>query len=208
MEKKLQSNLVYRTFLFCVLGILYIIFSSFLNSQIFYYINYVDVFGLFFILIFIIFNQNRGFFFKKMTLDFFKHSKNYIYVFIGYLSILFSNWALLFFPVSYPSTETEIIHITSIPLSILFVIGLVLLAPIWEEMLMKRLILDFTRVYLPFWMGMIITSLIFALLHNVNLPQRIFIFILSIVTCIVYKKTDSLYGPIFIHSLWNFTSLG
>ncbi|MYL56643.1 CPBP family intramembrane metalloprotease [Virgibacillus halodenitrificans] len=143
-----------------------------------------------------------------MTLDFFKHSKNYMYVFFGFLVVFLSYWAVLFLPVSYPNTETEIIHTTSIPLAILFAFGIVIFAPIWEEMLMKRLILDFTRVYLPFWMGMIITSLIFALIHNVNLPQRIFIFILSIVTCIVYKKTDSLYGPIFIHSLWNFTSLG
>ncbi|MFD6508504.1 MULTISPECIES: type II CAAX prenyl endopeptidase Rce1 family protein [unclassified Bacillus (in: firmicutes)] len=38
------------------------------------------------------------------------------------------------------------------------------------------------------------------------MEYRVFPFVLSIVTSYVYRKTNSLLAPIFIHCIWNLTS--
>ncbi|GGP08187.1 CPBP family intramembrane glutamic endopeptidase [Oceanobacillus neutriphilus] len=207
MEKEQQKSFIYCTLLLVIITILFIIFRDLFDVIILSYISDSMVVGVFFALIFLLLRKNRAFFFEKLTFDFFKNINNYIYVFIGYLLAVACSGAVSYLSISSQNSGTEIIQITSIPLIILLIIVAGIFVPIYEELLMKRVILDFSRSYLPFWMGMLITSLIFTLLHNVPLPQRIFIFMFSVITCIVYRKTDSLYGPILIHSLWNFTSL-
>ncbi|MFC0299773.1 lysostaphin resistance A-like protein [Virgibacillus soli] len=207
MEKKQQWSLIFCTLLLTIIIFLFITFRTFFDFVILDYIGDSVVTGLFFIIIFFSTKENRAFFFEKLTFGFFRSIKNYIYVFVGYLLVIISSGLVTYLSVSNKDIEMEIIQITSIPIIMLFVIATCIFVPVWEELLMKRVILDCSRIYLPFWLGMMITSLIFALMHNVPLQQRLFIFMLSIITCFVYKKTNSLYGPIIIHILWNFTSL-
>ncbi|WP_152656937.1 CPBP family intramembrane glutamic endopeptidase [Oceanobacillus sp. CFH 90083] len=207
MEKRQQWSLIFCTLLLTIIIFLFIIFQALFDSIILDYIGDSVVIGFFFIIIFLSLKQNRAFFSEKLRFDFFRSIKNYIYVFVGYLLVAVSSGAVSYLPVNSQDYEVETVQITSIPIIILFIIATGIFVPVWEELFMKRVILDFSRIYLPFWLGMMITSLIFALMHNVPLPQRLFIFMVSIITCFVYKKTDSLYGPILIHILWNFTSL-
>ncbi|WP_212925022.1 CPBP family intramembrane glutamic endopeptidase [Oceanobacillus sp. J11TS1] len=207
MEKKQQRSIIFCTLQLTIIIFLFIIFRTLFDSMILDYIGDSAVLGFFFVIIFLSLKNNRAFFSEKLTFDFFRSLKNYIYVFVGYLLVIVSSGLVSYLSVNSQDYEVEIIQITSIPIIILFIVATCIFGPVWEELFMKRVILDFSRIYLPFWLGMIITSLIFALLHNVPLPQRLFIFMLSVITCFVYKKTDSLYGPILIHSLWNFTSL-
>ena len=85
---------------------------------------------------------------------------------------------------------------------ILAFIMLVIVAPIAEELLFRGYLLGKLRKYAPLWISILITSVLFAIVHfawNVGLD----VFALSIVLCVLRVVSGSLWPSIMLHMLKN-----
>jgi membrane protease YdiL (CAAX protease family) len=85
---------------------------------------------------------------------------------------------------------------------ILAFIMLVIIAPIAEELLFRGYLFGKLQKYAPLWISILITSLLFALVHfawNVGLD----VFALSIVLCLLRVVSKSLWPCIMLHMLKN-----
>ena len=81
-------------------------------------------------------------------------------------------------------------------------IGLVVLPPIFEEVLFRGYLFGRLRKYTGFWFSTIMTSLAFGLVHlqwNVGIDT----FVLSIFLCFLREHTASLWAPILLHAIKN-----
>ncbi len=86
---------------------------------------------------------------------------------------------------------------------ILAFLTLVVLAPIAEEVLFRGYLLGKLRAHAPIWVAILITSLLFAIVHgawNVGID----VFALSIVLCLLRIATKSLWPSILLHMMKNF----
>lgn len=81
-------------------------------------------------------------------------------------------------------------------------LSLVVVAPISEEILFRGYLFGKLRKYLPLWGSVLVTSLLFAIVHfqwNVGLD----VFALSIVLCLLRVVSGSLWPSILLHMLKN-----
>jgi len=88
---------------------------------------------------------------------------------------------------------------------ILAFITLVIVAPVAEEVLFRGYLLGKLRKYTATWLAVLITSLLFALVHfawNVGID----VFALSVVLCLVTIWSKSLWPAILLHMLKNFVA--
>jgi membrane protease YdiL (CAAX protease family) len=98
--------------------------------------------------------------------------------------------------------ETGFSQLASRPEYILAFISLVIVAPVAEEVLFRGYLLGKLRKFAPLWVSILITSLLFAVVHfqwNVGLD----VFALSIVLCILRAVSGSLWPSILLHMLKN-----
>lgn len=88
---------------------------------------------------------------------------------------------------------------------ILAFLTLVVVAPVAEEILFRGYLLGKLRKYTPLWIAILITSLLFGLVHfawNVGIDT----FALSIILCLVTVWSKSLWPAILLHMLKNFVA--
>ena len=98
--------------------------------------------------------------------------------------------------------ETGFSQIATQPEYIIAFISLVVVAPIAEEILFRGYLLGKLRKYVSLWISILITSLLFAVVHfqwNVGID----VFVLSIVLCLLRVYTGSLWPAILLHMLKN-----
>ncbi len=85
---------------------------------------------------------------------------------------------------------------------ILAFISLVVIAPVAEEILFRGYLLGKLRKHLPLWTAILITSLLFAIVHfawNVGVD----VFVLSLVLCVLRVVSGSLWPSILLHMFKN-----
>lgn len=85
---------------------------------------------------------------------------------------------------------------------ILAFVSLVVVAPVAEEVLFRGYLLQKIRKRAPLWIAILITSLLFAVVHfawNVGVD----VFVLSIALCVLRVATGSLWAPILLHMIKN-----
>jgi membrane protease YdiL (CAAX protease family) len=85
---------------------------------------------------------------------------------------------------------------------ILAFITLVIIAPVSEEILFRGYLLGKLRKYVPVWAAILVTSLLFAIVHfqfNVGVD----VFALSIVLCLLRVGTGRLWPSILLHMIKN-----
>lgn len=85
------------------------------------------------------------------------------------------------------------------PLKVLF---MVILAPLLEEYVCRKAIIDRTRRYGE-KVAVMLSALIFALMHQ-NLFQFFYAFALGLVFAYIYIRTGRLRYPIILHAIYNF----
>ncbi|NKF08317.1 CPBP family intramembrane metalloprotease [Clostridium gasigenes] len=86
---------------------------------------------------------------------------------------------------------------------ILLFVEIVIIAPVFEEIIFRGIILNgMLKKYSP-KKAIIVSSLIFGLIHG-NLPQGLNAFVLGLVIATVYYYTRSLYISMFMHAANNF----
>lgn len=88
--------------------------------------------------------------------------------------------------------------------------GLILTAitliPLCEELLFRGVLFPYLTRNIGLPAGIFVVSIIFAIIHF-NLASALAIFLLSVVLCLAYWRTGTLWVSIAIHSLFNGTSL-
>lgn len=85
--------------------------------------------------------------------------------------------------------------------NLFLILSTCLAAPIFEEVVFRGMIYKVLAKY-NVWMAMVISSLLFGLVHF-NLSQGIPAFFMALVLAGAYAKTDSLFVPILIHGINN-----
>ena len=75
-------------------------------------------------------------------------------------------------------------------------------APLFEEILFRGFLLPSLTRYLPVWGSILISSLLFAVVH-LSLSEIVPLTSLGIVLGIVYTRSRNLLAPMLLHSLWN-----
>ena len=93
---------------------------------------------------------------------------------------------------------------------ILVTIYAVIVAPLFEELLFRGLFQTMIRSFLNIknaaWVAIAISSALFVMMH-VDLPHWPALYVLGVALGYSYEKSGSLFRPIFIHMLFNATSV-
>jgi len=107
-----------------------------------------------------------------------------------------------------PHEELDLIRTYSqLPLRMLIIVTAVAIVPAFEEMLFRGLFQTMLRsVLIKPWLSITISSALFAMAHP-NVGHWSGLFVLSLCMGYAYEKSGSLLRPIFIHSLFNATSI-
>lgn len=135
--------------------------------------------------------------FRKIS---FKNSSLIVFASLGLalLSGSLVNLLISKFP-SYMETSSAIESNTT---SILGILSVVLVIPIFEEVLFRGLIYNELKTHLNIIIAIILQGAIFAVSHG-NMLQGIYTFIMGVVLAIVYNKTGSIVAPILFHITYN-----
>lgn len=104
---------------------------------------------------------------------------------------------------SYIDVENQLQILNS---SILQSLMAVVLIPICEELVFRRVIFGYLRKNLNIVLAVILQALIFGIAHG-NIVQGIYTFILGIALALIYIDCNSLWGPITLHITFNFMGL-
>lgn len=81
-------------------------------------------------------------------------------------------------------------------------VALVVLTPIVEELVFRGILFRGLNKRMAFWLAALITSLLFAAVHgqwNVGIDT----FVMSLASCYLVKKSDSIYPSMILHALKN-----
>jgi membrane protease YdiL (CAAX protease family) len=107
-----------------------------------------------------------------------------------------------------PHEELKLIRAYSqLPVRVLIIVTAVAIVPAFEEMLFRGLFQTMLRsILLKPWPSIAISSVLFALSHA-NAGHWPAMFVLSLCMGYAYEKSGSLLRPIFIHLLFNATSI-
>ena len=90
----------------------------------------------------------------------------------------------------------------SLPVRVALYFIAIVLAPVFEEIVFRGVLLPWVVRRTGLWTGTIIVSLVFAAIH-VHLPSLLPLFLLSAMFCIAYARTRSLLVPIGMHACFN-----
>lgn len=82
----------------------------------------------------------------------------------------------------------------------------ILLVPLCEELLFRGVLFPYLTRKIGLPASIIAVSVIFAFVH-LHMPSALAIFLLSVVLCLAYWRTGTLWVSIAIHALFNSTSL-
>ena len=85
-------------------------------------------------------------------------------------------------------------------------IMIILLAPIIEEVVFRGLFYTALKSYFPWFVSIIFSSVIFALIHG-NILAFTLLFSLSLLLTFIYELYGKLFYPILIHSCFNISML-
>ncbi len=83
---------------------------------------------------------------------------------------------------------------------------IIIVAPIIEEIVFRGLFYKTLKKFVPFIQASIISSLIFAIIHE-NILSFTILFLFSLYLTWIYERTNSILYPILTHSIFNFLNI-
>ncbi|MGG5461284.1 CPBP family intramembrane glutamic endopeptidase [Clostridium sp. B9] len=86
--------------------------------------------------------------------------------------------------------------------SILMIIVGVVLVPIYEEIVYRGIIFGYLKKNYNIILALVVQALVFSIMH-LNLVQSIYTFLLGVVLGLIYMYTESIYGNIIMHMIFN-----
>ena len=102
----------------------------------------------------------------------------------------------------FPSYNEVAKTISSSTDSIFSLISIIVLIPICEEIVFRGVIFGYLKKRYNLIVSLIIQALAFGFMHG-NIVQGIYTFILGLVLGIIYIYTNSLYGSMLMHIIYN-----
>ncbi|OUB77079.1 CPBP family intramembrane glutamic endopeptidase [Bacillus thuringiensis] len=197
-----------------IVGFFIVVISlSFLNEkQDFYfypwYYEYLVYFLIFFLII-LTYKPARSYLFQLISSIKFNKPKDYVFIILS--------WIFLMCYLAVLNIITQQLHMTPDPPKmiynpsemqlLIYGIGLVLLAPIWEEFLFRGILFSRLKNYIPICACFIISSLAFTCIHPISFGNSLYIFVFGLLVAYSYYKTNNMFVPISIHLLNNLFSL-
>lgn len=134
-----------------------------------------------------------------------KKGSTYLYLF-GALIVMFAIQYIIFNVLKWEGStgQFEALGFDSLamdwlPITILF-IAIAVISPIKEEVLFRGVFYLFLSKKWSFWLGLIISSIVFGLLHPDNILSAT---MMGMVLVVLYKLTRTLIVPIMLHIVWN-----
>jgi membrane protease YdiL (CAAX protease family) len=85
--------------------------------------------------------------------------------------------------------------------AVLFFI-IIVVAPVFEEIIFRGILLPFMVRRVGFWPGLLLTSVVFGGMH-LHLPSFLPLFLLSAMFSLAYARTQSLWVPVGMHVCFN-----
>jgi len=95
---------------------------------------------------------------------------------------------------------------SDLSLRVALIVSAVIVAPLAEELLFRGFLYPAIKRFTDPVFAMLCSGLLFAAVHN-NLPALIPLFILGIAFAAVYEYSGSLWTPIWMHAMFNFSSI-
>lgn len=161
--------------------------------------------GLSFFLALLCFKSIRTFLKDSFSFTPLKQGKTYLYFIASFIIILVTQ--VLFIEVlkiDDPTRANQTLGLEDTSIQwwsvLLFYFSIAIVTPIKEEILFRGIIHKFLQTKYRFWVGLVISSIIFGLLH---LGYPITATIMGIVFVMQYRLTKSLVVPIVFHFIWN-----
>ena len=204
------------------------LFKNFYNYYYILFVKYNGIFGILLFLLFIIifylfYSKDLKIIFTYKKLNFSVIIKGMIYLssitMIYYIiSFIFDNSFLFNFFKYFNDVLTGKKNITVYDILVLeklqrprfepfMLIGTVIIGPIFEEIFYRGLLYNKLKEISNAFIGVLISSILFALLHIPKYGFGIntfFLFLVGILLAYCYEKTDNIYVPILVHSINNF----
>ena len=78
----------------------------------------------------------------------------------------------------------------------------IIAAPVFEEIVFRGILFPWLVRRAGFWPGVMVVSVLFAAMH-LHLPSLLPLFLLSLLFCVAYARTRSLWVPIGMHACFN-----
>ena len=162
---------------------------------------------LIYYLIFVIAKKS---FFKKIKLsapDKSSYIPTTVIGFTGqYVTLLALGAIMVILPSSWVDSFQQNSDIITSSNQILTFISVVFLAPLFEEIMCRGLILNTMRGVMNKWLAIVLSSLFFGLIHG-NPVQIIYATALGILLGYLYVKYESILVPMLCHLVFNLTSM-
>ena len=160
-----------------------------------------------FILIFVIAKKS---FLRKINISL-PHKSSYLpTIAIGgsgqYVTAFLVGTVLMLLPKDWVDSFNETNEMVENASGFLAFFAVVILAPIFEEILCRGLILNTLRKAMPKWVAIVLSSAIFGIIHG-NPIQFIYATALGILLGWLYTKFDSIWIPMLCHLVFNLMSM-
>ncbi len=91
--------------------------------------------------------------------------------------------------------------------SVVDLFGIAVLAGVGEEMLFRGLMQDFFAAWMPWWVALVLASLLFGLMHAVTPTYAVLAALTGVYLGAVYLLTNNLLTPMIAHGLYDFIVL-
>jgi len=127
-------------------------------------------------------------------------------IFLNLLFIALLNYAALYLPIeSLMSQYSDLMTLAFDANFFIVLLAVVVIAPIFEEVLIRGVIFNDFRKACPTWFALIIQALIFGLMH-MNIIQGTYAFFLGLILGLLYLSYHSILAAILLHMTFNLTS--
>lgn len=180
-----------------------------ITSSLGYVVAYALCSALLYILIFVCYNKINKVSFKAINLDFKIPWKTYLLLIaIGIVSLFGINYFIgavdnFLELIGYPLQTGITVNPTSVPMYLLSTLLMAIIPAICEELLFRGVILHGLRSRFSDWGAILLSALMFALMHG-NIQQLVYPFILGTIMGWVVLRTGSLVSSMLVHFVNNF----
>lgn len=177
-----------------------VLIEDFSTSQ---WLLYLDFIG--FLITVFIFKSSRQFLREAFSFEPLKKGRAYLYLIGAFIFMYVAEYIILDVLQWEDATEqVEIFGFDQLSLEwlsiIIIFIGMAVITPFKEEFLFRGIFHGFLSEKWGFWLGLVISSVVFGLLH----PDYVLsASIMGVVFVTLYRLTRSLIVPIILHIIWN-----
>ncbi|MEH6888643.1 CPBP family intramembrane glutamic endopeptidase [Bacillus sp. JJ864] len=147
---------------------------------------------------------------KKLLLPVFNFQalqkvRTYVYLFLFFaLSIAINVFIISkLFPHATQEQDVALNLETLKQYKILLILGSAIFIPIFEELIFRGIILQFSQQRFPFWIAAIGSSFIFGIAHTYSLGVMVSAFMMGMFMAVLCKKTNSIMPAMLFHMMNN-----